>query len=243
VRETNAPSIYDERLLDSLGFYDPDLREKQKVKIVDSIYNSGRINYTQNSYRSNVDKAQIEKPQPKGNISAESLKETASAKELGLEHQLFYSSNPVLNKEVSRVSKTEAEINVEVDGNQTVKNGFRLKMRLTEPAIINNRAIAKNTPVYGFISFQTNRALIDIENINHQPVRLKAYDLQDGSEGIYVENSFRADASREVLDDVIQDINVAGLPQVGGIKKVFQRNNKNITVTVTNNYKLILKSP
>jgi len=243
VRETNAPSIYDEKLLDSLGFYDPDLREKQKVKIVDSIYNSGRINYTQNSYRNNLDKAQVEKPHPEGNHSAEELKGPGSAKELGLEHQLFYSSNPVLNKEVSSLSTSEAEILVEVDGNQTVKNGFRLKMRLTEPAIINNRSFAKNTPVYGFISFQTNRALIDIENINHQPVRLKAYDLQDGSEGIYVENSFRADASREVLDDVIQDINVAGLPQVGGIKKVFQRNNKNITVTVTNNYKLILKSP
>jgi len=243
VRETNAPSIYDEKLLDSLGFYDPDLREKQKVKIVDSIYNSGRINYTQNSYRNNLDKAQVEKPQLDGNLTTEELKEPFSAKELGLEHQLFYSSNPVLTKEVSSLSRSEAEIHVEVDGNQTVKNGFRLKMRLTEPAIINNRSIAKNTPVYGFISFQTNRALIDIENINHQPVRLKAYDLQDGSEGIYVENSFRADASREVIDDVIQDINVAGLPQVGGIKKVFQRNNKNVTVTVTNNYKLILKSP
>jgi hypothetical protein len=243
VRETNAPSIYDEKLLDSLGFYDPDLREKQKVKIVDSIYNSGRINYTQNSYRDNMDKAQVEKPQLDRKYSEEELKEPVSAKELGLEHQLFYSSNPVITKDVSSLSKSEAEIHVEVDGNQTVKNGFRLKMRLTEPAIINNRSIAKNSPVYGFISFQTNRALIDIENINHQPVRLKAYDLQDGSEGIYVENSFRADASREVLDDVIQDINVAGLPQVGGIKKVFQRNNKNITVTITNNYKLLLKSP
>jgi len=242
VRETNAPSIYDEKLLDSLGYYDPDLREKQKVKIVDSIYNSGRINYTQNSYRSNVDKTQVEKPQPKGNISSKELKETASAKELGLEHQLFYSSNPAFTNDVSRISKPENEIQVEVDGNQTVKNGFRLKMRLTEPAVINNRSIAKNTSVYGFINFQTNRALIEIENINHQPVRLKAYDLQDGSEGIYVENSFRADASREVLDDVIQDINVAGLPQVGGIKKIFQRNNKNVTVTITNNYKLILKS-
>ncbi len=243
VRVTNSPSIYDEKLLDSMGFYDPDLREKQKVKIVDSIYNSGRINYTQNSYRNNLDKAEVGKPKPEGNYSAEELKEPASAKELGLEHLLFYSSNPVFNKEISRVSKSEAEIHVEVDGNQIVKNGFRLKMRLTEPAIINNRPIAKNTPVYGFISFQTNRALIEIENINHQPVKLKAYDLQDGSEGIYVENSFRADASREVIDDVIQDINVAGIPQVGRIKKVFQRNNKNVTITITNNYKLILKSP
>ncbi|MFN4763733.1 conjugative transposon protein TraM [Gillisia sp. Q332] len=243
VRETNAPSIYDEKLLDSLGFYDPDLREKQKMKIVDSIYNSGRINYTQNSYRSNSEKPEVEKPQSKENILKEELQEPASAKELGLEHQLFYSTNPVLTNEVESSSRSENEILVEVDGNQTVKNGFRLKMRLTEPAIIKNRTIAKNTSVYGFISFQTNRALIEIENIDHQPVRLKAYDLQDGSEGIYVENSFRADASREVIDDVIQDINIAGLPQVGGIKKVFQRNNKNVTVTITNNYKLILKSP
>src|SRR5680860_1600022 len=101
VRETNAPSIYDEKLLDSLGFYDPDLREKQKVKIVDSIYNSGRINYTQNSYRDNLDKAEVGKQQSDGNYSAEELKEPGSAKELGLEHQLFYSSNPVLNKVVS----------------------------------------------------------------------------------------------------------------------------------------------
>ncbi len=243
VRETNAPSIYDERFLDSLGYYDPDLREKQKAKIVDSIYNSGRIKYTQNSYRSNLDRAEAEKPQSEGNPSEEALKESATAKELGLEHLLFYSSNPELTNGFSSSSKSETEIHVEVDGNQTVKNGFRLKMRLTQPALINNRAIAKNTPVYGFISFQTNRALIEIENINHQPVRLKAYDLQDGREGIYVENSFRADVSQEVIDDIIQDIDIPGVPQVGGIKKVFQRNNRNIKVTITNNYKLILKSP
>ena len=32
VRETNAPSIYDERLLDSTGVYDPDLLDKKKEK-------------------------------------------------------------------------------------------------------------------------------------------------------------------------------------------------------------------
>ena len=31
VRETNAPSIYDERLLDSTGVYDPDLLDKKKI--------------------------------------------------------------------------------------------------------------------------------------------------------------------------------------------------------------------
>lgn len=33
VRETNAPSIYDERLLDSTGVYDPDLLDKEKMRI------------------------------------------------------------------------------------------------------------------------------------------------------------------------------------------------------------------
>src|SRR6056297_1505231 len=46
VRQTNAPSIYDERLLDSTGVYDPDLLEKEKMRIVDSIYENGRIDYS-----------------------------------------------------------------------------------------------------------------------------------------------------------------------------------------------------
>jgi hypothetical protein len=99
----------------------------------------------------------------------------------------------------------------------------------------------KNTPIFGFISFQPNRALIEIENINHHPTKLKAFDLEDGSEGIYVENNFRAEVSREVIDDVIGDINIPSLPQVGGITQVFRRNNRRVKVTVINNYRLILK--
>lgn len=30
VRETNAPSIYDDALIDSLGFYDPDLPKRKR---------------------------------------------------------------------------------------------------------------------------------------------------------------------------------------------------------------------
>ena len=92
------------------------------------------------------------------------------------------------------------------------------------------------------MSFRPNRTIIDIENITHHPIKLKAYDLQDGNEGIYIENSFRADATREVVDDVLQDVNIAGLPQVGGVKKLFQRDNRTIKVTVLNNYQLILKA-
>ena len=100
----------------------------------------------------------------------------------------------------------------------------------------------KNTPVFGFISFQSNRALIEIENINHHPTKLKAFDLQDGSEGIYVENNFRAEATREVLDDVIGDINIPSVPQVSGLTQVFRRSNRKVKVTVLNNYRLILRA-
>jgi hypothetical protein len=83
--------------------------------------------------------------------------------------------------------------------------------------------------------------MIEIENIYSHPVKLKAFDMQDGSEGIYVENSFRADATQVVVDDIVGDINIAGVPQVSGIQKVFRKNQRTVKVTVTNNYKLILK--
>jgi len=57
VRETNAPSIYDEKFIDSLGFYDPELTEKEKERIVDSIYEVGKIKYsTPDIARTNVRK-------------------------------------------------------------------------------------------------------------------------------------------------------------------------------------------
>ncbi len=244
VRETNAPSIYDEKLIDSLGFYDRNLTEKEKERIVDSIYNQGRINYTDNSYRkqradTNTKPTQVQKD----TISKFEIAEASSisAKELGLEHQLFFSSDPAENQD-NLLRKTDENIYVTVDGNQIVKKDYRLRMRLTQDALINDSIVPKNTPVYGFMRFQPNRAFIEISTINHQPVKLKAFDLQDGSEGIYVENSFRADASREVIDDIVQDINIAGVPQVRGIKTIFQRNNRNVKVTIVNNYKLILKA-
>ncbi|MBD1262011.1 conjugative transposon protein TraM [Maribacter polysiphoniae] len=240
VRETNAPSIYDEKLIDSLGFYDPDLGEKEKARIVDSIYKVSRINYSDRTYENigrgksipnvilEVDSAEI-----KRDIQIQ-------ANELSFEHERFFASAP-LNNEASILGGTDSEIYAVVDGNQVVKIHTRLRMRLIKTATINNKRIQKNTLIYGFISFQPNRALIAIENVNHHPTNLKAYDLADGSEGIYVENSFREEATNEVLDDMVQDINIPSVPQIRGVAKVFRRNNRSVKVTVLHNYKLILK--
>lgn len=136
---------------------------------------------------------------------------------------------------------SDSEFKVVVDGTQVVKANSRLRMRLLDTTIINGVPIPKNTPIFGFISFQPNRVLIEIENIMHHPTKLKAFDLQDGSEGIYVENNFRAEATTEVLDDLIGDINIPSVPQVSGIGKVLRRSNRNVKVSVLGNYKLLLK--
>ena len=240
VRETNAPSIYDEKLIDSLGFYDENLPERKKERLVDSIYASGRIKYSQRDYEpigAREADAKAERIIDSTEIKAE---QKIAAKEMGLEHQLFFASDP--KESDSSVSDTTDDlIYAVVDGDQVVKANSRLRMRLSKTATINSKQIPKNTPIYGFISFQPNRVLIEIENIKHYPTELKAFDLQDGSEGIYVENNFRAQVSTEVVGDMVDDINIAGVPQVSGFKKIFQRNNRNIKVTVLNNYRLILK--
>ncbi|ALJ04889.1 conjugal transfer protein TraM [Pseudalgibacter alginicilyticus] len=240
VRETNAPSIYDEKRIDSLGFYNRDLPEMEKERIVDSIYATGKIKYSTASYE-HIGKKRIAPKNEKEIDSTELKKEQKiAAKELGLEHQLFFAANPK-KSELSVLGSTDKMIYAVVDGNQVVKANSRLRMRLVQDALINNKKVPKNTPIYGFISFQPNRALITIENIQNHPTSLKAFDLQDDSEGIYVENNFRAEATNEVLDDIIGDINIPSVPQVGGITKVLKRNNRKVKVTVLNNYRLILK--
>lgn len=242
VRETTTPSIYDEKYLDSLGYYDPDFPQREKGRILDSIYEHNIDKYEDYGFENEFDEEEWGTPF-EADIQEVPDAPQASTKpqEMGLAHQLFYATAPELEMEKPIANNSAADILVEVDGDQVVQAGYRLKMRLKDSAMINNIQFPANTPVYGFISFQPNRASIEIENIAHYPVKLKAYDLQDGSEGIYVENNIRADASKEVIGDIIQDINVAGMPQVSGLKQLFQRNNRNIKVQVTNNYKLLLK--
>lgn len=246
VRETNAPSIYDERLLDSTGVYDPDLLDKKKMRMVDSIYQQGQIRYSEKTYE-NINPryrpSKSAKAVTKDTTTAIEEKETdVAAKERALEHQLFFASHPIENEDLNS-KNTDDFIYVRVDGTQTVKNNHRIQMRLLKDATIYGQRYSKNTSIYGFVSFKPNRTIIDIENINHQPVKLKAYDFQDGSEGIYVENSFRAEVTNEIVGDMVEDINIAGVPQVSGFKRIFQRNQRNVKVTITDNYKLILKIP
>ena len=236
-RERVVPSIYSEELLDSLGVYDPFLEEKEKEWAVDSLFNYGRIDYEEGDYR--------EEDYEEENPEVVEIPETTQnpAPDFQEQHMAFFRTSPVEPPAEVEIMSTDEEQRflAEVNGDQQVRVNDRLELILAEDMVLGERKFLKNTLVYGFVSFQPNRVLLKVTHINNYPIQLKAYDLQDGNEGIYIENSFRSEAQREILDDVVQDLNIAGLPQISGIKNIFRRNNKNIKVNILDQYKLILK--
>lgn len=244
-REKTAPSPYPEHMVDEKGYFNPDYMEYEKQRIIDSVYQEG-LGRRGFEKQENFDTKGIGNEQEYGSGKdtlprAKSLERDIGAQEPGLGHRLFFSSDPLSNPE-SGIWNGSDKILVRVDGTQTVQKDHRLKMRTERDAMIGGRLVLKNTPVYGFVSFKPNRVLIEIGNIGHRPVKLRAFDLQDGSEGVYVENRFRAQASQETFGNVVDDIDISGLPQMGGIKKIFQRNHRRVKVTILDNYQLILKT-
>ncbi|MGY5851139.1 conjugative transposon protein TraM [Salegentibacter sp. F14] len=129
-----------------------------------------------------------------------------------------------------------------VYGNQVIKTGMRIILELMEGVMMGNQKIPKKTLVYGQVSMQQNRVMVTVERIGAFEVSLEAFDLQDKQKGIYIENSFRVEASNQLVGDLVNDINISGIPQVRGLRNIFRRNNRNIKVLVLNNYQLLLKS-
>jgi len=230
-----APSIYDERFLNESGIYDTDLLDKKKQRMVDSIYRLGRIVYSQDSTPSTIRKLP-KKRRRKKSVVLDNKDAISPLKAMSLEHQLFFAVSPQVLS-----NGTGESVEVEIDGEQTIKVNDRLQMRVIQNTTINGIAINKNNLLYGIVKFRPNRVILEVDNIAGTPLKLQAYDSADNLPGIYIKNSFKGDVFNEVLDDVIEDINIPGVPQISGVKKVFQRNNRNVKVTVNNNYKLILK--
>ena len=243
-REKTAPSLYPDHMIDEKGYFNPEYIEYEKQRIIDSIYQEGQAQQEERAYR-NVDikafeQHSIDVKEKDSMIVINNEDQVNIFKELDLGHQLFFASNPKATIDLNDHNR-DMKIPVRVDGTQTVKKDYRLRLRLIRDVTINSKMIPGNTVIYGFVKFRPNRTLVEIENIDHLPVKLKAYDFQDGSEGIYIVNNLQSEVRQQVVGEAVDDINIAGVPQVNGIKKIFQRNIKNIQVTILNNYQLILK--
>ncbi|MGB2525764.1 MULTISPECIES: conjugative transposon protein TraM [Flagellimonas] len=227
-RHITKPSLYGEGHLDSLW------EEKERQRIVDSIYRVGRIDYGEGTYRKSK-KIPLEneaafhtKPNPFPKQETEPI-------DLSKAHRDFFGHN------ITHTNAKPPMAVAMVNGEQTVRSKNRLELRLKEAVELNGSYFSRNTLFYGFVSFRANRVFVTIDHIGSNPVSLMAYDLLDGGEGIYVENSYREEATREVLDDAVQDVNLPGMPQLNGIKQVFRRSNRTVQVTIHDQYQLILK--
>lgn len=130
-----------------------------------------------------------------------------------------------------------------ISGDQKIKNGDRIVLRTLNSVIINGRIIKKNTFIYAFAKFGKNRVQLSINRIGETQVSLKAYDVQDGEEGIYIEGAnVTNEIKREVTDQTIDDVDADRIPFGNTLKNIFKKKNKEIDVYLMNNYELILKT-
>jgi conjugative transposon TraM protein len=83
---------------------------------------------------------------------------------------------------------------------QEVVSGSLVKMRLTEPAVINGHSLPANTFIYGKCSLQGERLSIAIETLksgnNVFPASLEVYDV-DGLEGLHIPGAITRDAAKQ----------------------------------------------
>jgi len=238
-RPTAIPSAYPDHMMDDKGYFNPDYMEYERQRIIDSIYAKERFKRPEQLNSFTPAKNQISESNPE-NKSMEKVELAPmvvdkSIQELELEHQLFFASKPV-------TSNSKLIIPVEIIRNQTLKKDHRVLMQLIQSVTLGKNQFPRNTKVWGTVSFKPNRILISVQQMGKISLNMEAYDQQDGLPGIYVENSFRAQAETEVVDDVVQDINIAGMPHVRGLKSIFQRSNRNIKVTLLDGHQFLLKS-
>ncbi|UAB84183.1 conjugative transposon protein TraM [Zunongwangia sp. SCSIO 43204] len=237
-KERTAPSIYQEYDKDSLNSRSPSSGINPSIPMQDSLL-PNPPSYAQSSKRTEVGNSSVNHLNPSLTRSSDSFENHFNMKERALDHQLFFAAHS--EKQLLQNTFTDSVIPAVVDGHQVVRSGYRLQLRLSEDCSINGHRYPKNTRLFGFVRFQPNRVLIDISRINHEPITLMAYDQNDGNAGIYIQNSFQAEASQEVIGDVVDDIQITGVPQVSGLQRIFRKNHRNIKVTISNNYKLLLK--
>ena len=233
-RETKAPSVYPEHMIDDKGYFNPDYMEYEKQRLIDSL--QGQRQYTAN-YQFDFEKRPQTFEQETKSPKEASPMTAISAQELALEHHAFFVAKPKVLE-----NKSEAGILVEVDGRQVLRKNSRIRLRLVAPINWKGHHFPVHSVLYGTVRFRPNRVFLNITQLGQLPLDWEARDLQDGMPGLYLENSLREEATREVAEDVVQDINIAGLPQVRGLKNVFQRRQRNLKVTVLDGHRLLLQS-
>ncbi|TXN37710.1 conjugative transposon protein TraM [Flagellimonas hymeniacidonis] len=222
---------------------DDDLEREQLEKEVDSMLNANKMSYSDNS--ASRPKNQGTKPSTGRSTPrrTQSPEKSNRKEEINNEFESFFTNAPKSSsKEKVLDSKTDPFIYAVIHGDHTVRQGERVKLRLTKKATIADMEFSQNSYVYAFPTFQDNRVLLNIRSINHVPISISAYDTEDSALGLYVKGAkMVGEITDEGSKEAVDDVDVGGVPVGSTIKKVFQKKQQIPTVTLLNNTKLILK--
>lgn len=137
---------------------------------------------------------------------------------------------------------------------QIVVSGSLVKMRLTEPAVVNGHQLAANTFIYGKCSLAGERLNITIESLksgnNIFPATLQVYDV-DGLSGLHIPGAIERDASKQAgaeamgAGDMLTMSTNPGAAAAGvavnAVKSLGQKKIRLVKVTLKAGYNVMLK--
>ena len=233
------PALYEEDLTDSTGSLLSDLEVLQKEILVDSVLTIRTMDYVEKPIRPQTKRTE---PEAKDDHEEHSIEINNGIKD---RHHDFFNQVPEIEilEEAPKFHKDEF-IRVKVHGGHKLKDRYRVTMHLVESAKMNHEIKPKGTLIYGIVNFSQNRMFVKVTNIDLRVVSLEAYDSFDGNKGVYViTNIIRANegASGELLGDVVDQVNVPGVPDFRGIRSIFQRKTKMRYVKIPDGLEFILR--
>lgn len=137
---------------------------------------------------------------------------------------------------------------------QEVVSGSLVKMRLTEPAVVNGHQLAANTFIYGKCSLAGERLTIAIETLKSGgsifPASLEVYDV-DGLEGLHIPGTITRDASKQAGADAMgaadmmtmsaDPTTAAAGVAVTAVKSLGQKKVRLVKVRLKAGYNILLK--
>lgn len=161
-------------------------------------------------------------------------------------------------KPINKKAETgKKSITAVIHGEQrNVTSSSLVKLRTQEPFDINGTTIPRNTIIYGKAQISSNKVNINIDQIvyNNTPYPFKGriYDL-NGSEGLYIPDNDLNEGIKDAKGGAIEGTNVninannpVSLVSTGAnaltnaVKRMASNKNKEVKVTLSANYKLII---
>lgn len=145
-------------------------------------------------------------------------------------------------KTTSKGSTSNVLLYASIHTDQIIKEGSRVKLRLTKNTVIGNDTFLINTIVYGIAKIQPNRLMVEINKINQVNVKLEIYDAEDSNAGIYVETPhLNALVRKEFKKDALDETDISAIPFSKTLKNLFAKKAKEESIELLNNYKIIIK--